>query len=293
MKKLIIIILFIFVSFISFGCKKNYYEFIDLSYGEHERQKLDLYIPHDLKDQEEVGLILYIHGGAWVWGDKSGYTDEIKKRLKNNNVAIATMNYRYASIDISANDIMNDIYHALDKIKAKANEKNIDITKVLLTGHSAGGHLSLLYAYGYQYFEPFTTPIMPVCVVSLSGPTDITNREYYNMSDFGMNLYELFSWLSGHSYNEETYEDAMLDLLNVSPIKYSHSAVPTLLCHGTKDSVVPYSDAVRLDYLLTEDNIDHHFLTFPNSNHGLESDPDMTKEMNKLFNEYIDKYLVK
>ena len=43
--------------------------------------------------------------------------------------------------------------------------------------------------------------------MALSGPTDITNREYYEMPDFGMNLYELLSYLSGHTYNEETYED--------------------------------------------------------------------------------------
>ena len=293
MKKIIIVFLLLFITFISVGCKKDYYEFIDLSYGNHERQKLDLYIPHDLKDKEEVGLVLYIHGGAWVWGDKSSYTDEIKSRLKNGNIACATMNYRYTSKDISASDIMNDIFHALDAIKAKANEYDVNITKVLLTGHSAGAHLSLLYGYGFQYFDPFYSPILPVCVVALSGPTDITNREYYEMPDFGMNLYELFSYLSGHTYNEETYEEALLDLLNVSPIKYTGSGIPTLICHGVKDTVVPYTDAIRLDYLLTEDNIKHDFLSFPNSNHGLESDPDMNKEMKRLFQEYIDEYLVK
>ena len=58
MKKLVIILLLLCISFMSIGCKKNYYEFIDLAYGSHERQKLDL----------------YIHGGAWIWGDKSNNT---------------------------------------------------------------------------------------------------------------------------------------------------------------------------------------------------------------------------
>ena len=49
---------------------------LSLTYGEHERHTVDLCIPKNIK---KTGLVLYIHGGAWVAGDKDMYRDTIKE----------------------------------------------------------------------------------------------------------------------------------------------------------------------------------------------------------------------
>ncbi len=48
--------------------KENDLIFIDEKYGEHERQSFDLFIPAGYGDRD--GLILFIHGGAWIAGVK-------------------------------------------------------------------------------------------------------------------------------------------------------------------------------------------------------------------------------
>ena len=51
----------------------SFMKWTDEAYGEHERQKFDLAVP---KDRSCHGLILFIHGGAWIAGDKEGYRDD-------------------------------------------------------------------------------------------------------------------------------------------------------------------------------------------------------------------------
>ena len=293
MKKVIVLLLLMTITFSLIGCKKksdNYYYYLDLKYGDGEREKLDLYLPFDLKDKEECGLVLYIHGGAWVSGDKSGYKDEIERRVKNGTYAYAAMNYHYIDDEHDGLFIMNEIFHALEKIKETSQSEGINITKVILTGYSAGGHLSLLYAYGFFNFDPFYSPILPVAVISFSGPTNMTNHAYFEASDLGDCSY-YFSMLSGHKYTKETFEDAFPDLMKVSPVNYTDHAVPTLICHGVKDTVVPYSDALYLSQALEREKIDFDFISFENSNHGLDKDPDKWDYAMNLFDEYLKRYL--
>ena len=292
MKKFFLVLVVAIISFGLFSCKtKDYVYYKDAKYGTHKRQKYDLYLPNDMKGTTDGGLVLYIHGGAWVAGDKDGYRSEMEKNAKEGGYAYAAMNYHYIDDETDGFVIMHDVFLALDAIKKKAQENDITLTKVLLTGGSAGAHISLLYAYSYFEVEPFYSPITPTCVVSYSGPTDISNRDYYSMDALSGQAYDLFSKLSGFRYTEETYEDAIPYLLKVSPTYYVSHAVPTIICHGEKDSVVPVSDAHILDNYLTVSNIPHDLILFPNSNHGLESDPDKWEEANNLFKEYMNKYL--
>ena len=57
-------------SLFGFNTEAKSYEYRNLSYGSHERQVLDLNIPKE--NDGEIGLILSIHGGGWVGGDKNG-----------------------------------------------------------------------------------------------------------------------------------------------------------------------------------------------------------------------------
>lgn len=274
----------------------EYLELKDISYGENERHIMDLCLPKD--SDGEVGLVLYIHGGAWIAGDKEGYYDNIKEICQKYGYATAAINYRYLSDTVSMHDIADDIDLSLKKIKEIGNENGININKVLLTGHSAGGHLSLFYAYSRRE----TAPITPVAVVSNCGPVDLTDDNYYYNADLGVNSelgsFETISWLfsiaCGKSFTYETRDSATDELLAVSPISYiDENTVPTVINHGQKDTIVPFSNAVALANKLKQYGVKYDFNIYPNSGHGLSSDKKNKKIAQKLLEEYMLTYLGK
>ena len=267
----------------------NSYIYQNLAYGEHERQNLDLYIPK--KHDGEVGLILMIHGGAWIAGDKSSYSEAIKNWSDNHGYVAASINYRYLSYEVSFDDILDDIESALYCIKAKAAEKGINIDKMLLSGHSAGGHLSMLYAYARKA----SSPIAPAAVVNDSGPTDLLDPNFHNEKATD-DLKNLYTQIASLVYGEPlTLEQAYLanDLLKkASPLYYiDANTVPTVVNHGMKDEIVPYSNAVSLESKLAECGVAHIMNPYPNSGHGLESDPEVKAKSSVDFIEYAKTYL--
>lgn len=262
------------------------YLFEDVSYGEHERQILDLYIPEE--NDGTVGLILMIHGGAWIGGDKSAYTQTAKKVAKDYGYAAASINYRYLSEDVNMYDILADIESAVAKIKALGEEKGVKIEKMLLTGHSAGGHLSMLYAYS----KASVSAIEPVAVVDYSGPTDLTNEEYWTNNLGEGTAAQLISWATGKNITvTEDLTTYRNEILAVSPIAYVNTAVPTVIAHGEKDSIVPYQNAVDLDAALTVADVKHDFVSYPNSDHDLGNDKDCEEKAYSLYIEYAAAYL--
>ncbi len=264
------------------------YVFANMDYGKHERQVLDLAIPES--NDGEVGLVLFIHGGAWIGGDKDGYKDAISNCANNLGYAAAALNYRYLSEDVDLNDIADDIDSALAAIKAKGQEKGVSINKVLLTGSSAGAHLSMFYAYSRKD----TAPITPAAVCSFCGPTDLYDDNYYYGSALGdtQTVCWLMSLACGQTFAIGEKDSAKAALDKVSPITYvSESTVPTILCHGEKDSVVPYSNALSIVEKFEQYGVTYEFISYPNSDHDLGSDPDCAKRADTLLFEYAAKYL--
>lgn len=271
---------------------KNDYVKLNVMYGTHERNVYDLYVPKNAEG--DTGLILFIHGGGWIAGSKDSYKNELISWAER-GYACAALSYRYVSDEYHMDDILDDITACLTSIKAFGYQKGINFNKVLLTGASAGGHLSQLYAYS-RYEE---APVKPAAVVSLCGPVDLTNPELvygteFKGSDLGTaeRICELLSDCCGIDFKPGEEAKAKDALLEISPVTYlNEKCVPTVICHGICDTVVPYSDAVTLDRMLTQYGVRHDLVSFPNSNHGLESDPDCTERMNELFIEYAETYL--
>ena len=260
----------------------------NLSYGTHERQVLDLNIPAD--NDGEIGLVLFIHGGGWIAGDKEGYGKSLEEVSDLYGFASAAMNYRYVSESSDLDDIMDDIDAALALIKQKGEENGVSINKVLLTGGSAGGHLSLLY--GYSRAE--NAPITPVAVVDNCGPSDLNDDNYYTENGLGSDeqIAELFSWAVGESFTYEERASKYELLEKYSPNYYiNENTVPTVINHGMKDNVVPYSNALSLDAKLTEYGVVHVLNAYPDSGHGLEADKENQKKATELFCGYCETYL--
>ena len=103
---------------------------------------------------------------------------------------------------------------------------------------------------------------------------------------------QLFSYASGKNFLYEDRIDAKEALEKISPVFYvNENTVPTVINHGMKDSIVPYSNAVTLDAELTKYGVTHVLNSYPNSDHDLGSDEANKSIANKLLIEYCNTYL--
>lgn len=259
--------------------------------NKNKRQSYDLVFPRNAGGR--MGLVLCIHGGAWVIGNKETYTGSLFQVSEEKGVAAACINYRYVSDNVGFDDLIDDISSALAAIRDKGAKYGVDFDKVLLTGVSAGGHLSLLYAYT----QKDTAPIKPACVVELCGPTDFENMFFYAPEN-GLNksgnpdfTRDIVSNGIGCAIDLSDLDSVREAMKKYSPVNYvNENTVPTVLGHGEQDELVPYGNSFDLNAKLDAFNIEHTFVSFPNSGHGCEDKKSMHKVM-QLFFEYIDKYL--
>lgn len=266
----------------------NCQTFFDLSYGTHERQVVDLCVPYDASG--DIGMVLFIHGGAWISGDKETYEGGMNYGASSLGIATASVNYRYISPDVDLLDVLDDIDAALARVKQEAAKVGVNINKVLLTGDSAGGHLSLLYAYARKN----TAPVTPVAVISNSGPTDLYDDNFYHNNAMGdtATICELMSKACGQYFTYENKESAKAALYSVSPISYvSADCVPTVINHGNADTIVPFSNAVTLDALLTQYGVEHVFNVYQGADHDLGKDEAAKDRADELLFGYIDRFL--
>ncbi len=268
----------------NYGKVNTYY---DVHYGSSEREIYDLVVPKGAKG--ETNLLLMIHGGAWISGDKKGSRDSLVSQAADNGYCAAAINYTYVSGKTDINYILDEITMALKSIKEKGAELGISINKVALYGHSAGGNLSLLYAYSRAQ----EAPVKPVAVFGMSAPTDLTDIQSYIDGDFDeKTAYELFSAACGYMFTKETFEEARPYLEKVSPVTYvTPSSVPTVLAHGKKDTTVSFSQSEKLDVLLTQNGIKHEFVVFPDSGPDLAGDYGQSSRVYSLMAEYANEYL--
>jgi acetyl esterase/lipase len=116
--------------------------YTDISYGTEPSQKFDIYVPKNAN--VKVPLIIFVHGGAWIAGDKSDVS-AIAKLLANQGFVVINMNYRLLPT-FTYPAPLEDMQMVLQWAKQNSEQYKIDTTHIGMSGHSAGGHLVALYA---------------------------------------------------------------------------------------------------------------------------------------------------
>ena len=141
---------------------------LNVAYGADPLQKMDIYLPAN-RTVTGTKVIILVHGGAWVTGDKNDFTtaiDTLKKRMPD--YAVYNINYRLAALPSTnafpAQEM--DVKAAVEFIYSN-RAANLVSDKFVLMGVSAGGHLALLQSYKYQ------SPVKIKAVVDYCGPTDM------------------------------------------------------------------------------------------------------------------------
>ncbi|MBN7814145.1 alpha/beta hydrolase [Algoriphagus pacificus] len=272
MNKLIFKLRFLIVlsfSIVLFSCNNDSenpaaeLEAIDIlneSYGSTAENSMDVYLPAG-RSTSETPLFIYIHGGAWVSGDKSEIqTFRSLVETSFPDYAIISLNYTLLNLGTGAGqfpDQENDIIDAINYILSKTNEWNIS-KNIILAGASAGGHLALLHAYKHQEIGNIQA------VLALFPPTDLVSLYDFNsLTQQGLQIL-----VNGTPDSNPT------GYAQSSPITFVNSnSIPTVFFHGTADIVVPVTQSEILAEKLEENNVPYYFEAYPGEGHGFDFGP--------------------
>ena len=127
--------------------------FVNEKYGEHERNNFDIWLA---KSDKPTPIVIYIHGGGFVGGDKSKYYQSSDwPRFLENGISIATINYRFMNeAPYGILSCMQDSKRMVQYIRHKSEKYNIDKTKIACSGGSAGAGTALWLAFSDDMAEP-------------------------------------------------------------------------------------------------------------------------------------------
>jgi acetyl esterase/lipase len=127
----------------------------NVAYGTHERQVLDFY---KADSDKPTPLLFYIHGGGWVAGDKAKVSD--MEACLAAGISVVSINYRYswqaqlAGVMPPVSWPLEDAARALQFVRSKAGEWNLDKERIGASGGSAGACSSLYLAFHEEMADP-------------------------------------------------------------------------------------------------------------------------------------------
>lgn len=259
----------------------------------------DLYVPGNLNKKKAQKLILCIHGGSWSSGSKDDMT-YLCARYARKGYICATLDYRLFNLSLNTSgtktadaatnmdQLMDDIQACINHIGIYTSKLGYNITKMATTGYSAGGHLALLYAYS----RPDAASIPCKFCFPQVGPADFHREAWapgfmqYPMTN-DMALSDLVP-----GYKDMTPDEKEQAIQHISPISYVNpKTVPTVMTYAAEDVIVGYQHGIRLDKKLTENGVDHVFVTLKKSNHSSEFDSSSVDQYYQYVNQYLKKYL--
>jgi acetyl esterase/lipase len=204
---------------------------ITLSYGPLPEHVVDVRLP---ATDGTAPLVVVVHGGFWKAEWDREHAGPQSEGLASAGYVVATVEYRRVRGGGGWPTTLDDVALLGDTVPglvAGAVGARVDLTRTVLVGHSAGGHLVAWSAARHRL--PAESPwrrstALPVGVVSLAGVLDLQLSEQLGLGDHAAKA------LLGGSAEERPERYAASD-----PARLLPTGVPTVLVHGTADTTVP------------------------------------------------------
>jgi acetyl esterase/lipase len=246
----------------------------DVVFAEHDGTKIvgDLYLP---KGKTKAPVLVAIHGGGWQIGNKQFYR-YWGLFLARAGYAVFSIDYRLGKAGVYPAAVY-DAKAAVQFIRAKAADYNLDPDRIGLIGDSAGAHLSSLVALaGDQFNSAYKDDANAAvsakvkCVIGFYGVYDMYAQWMHDLTARPNDkIAEKFLGMSPMQ-NRRVYFDA-------SPISYAtsdHNQVRFLLIHGTDDDIVdPQTQSGAFLTALTQSGFFVRRIIIPGAGHFWSSDP--------------------
>ena len=207
-------------------------------------QTYDLYLPGNIGEiDRSAPFYLFVHGGAWRRGSKAGHRAKLFAEMAEQGFVVASMNYVLCNDKLGGAhtfaDMLADIDAMVSHLPTLAKAAGISIPRIAIGGSSAGGHLSLLYAYdganpsvlglGLKHAVPVA------CVFTDCGPSDIASPEFmvagldWQKGDV-KGWYGLLCVLAGGRYGKDDFRTTVDRLAKHSPVTLLNGKCPPTIC---------------------------------------------------------------
>lgn len=265
----------------------------DIPYGDGEAQKLDIYVPADA-GKPSYGIVVYLHSGGFTTGDKSD-DDRMLEWLCSKGYVAVGINYTLAGDahpDANVYTQSVEVRDAVPVAVQAAEDLGYHVDRMAMAGGSAGGCLALLYAYR----DADQAPVPVRMVFEGVGPSSFYPEDWtnYGFDKDAVAACAMFSYMSGNTITPDmigtpAYDDAIRDISAL--LWVDRDTVPTVMAYGRYDTFQPYLGSVRLDAALTAAGVEHEYIVFDHSGHGLQNDDDKGREYLQAINEYLDRYM--
>ena len=224
----------------------------------NQENKLDLYVPRDATGPTPV--LMYIHGGGWVGGTKESRVLRILPYLEM-GWAVVNVEYRLGAV-ARAPAAVEDGLCALRWVIRNAEQYNLDASRIVTSGESAGGHLALTTGMipasaGLDRECPGSEELSVAAIINWYGITEVGD-----LLDGANTRSYAVEWMGSLENRVEIAE-------RVSPMTYVRAGLPpTLTIHGDADPTVPYQHALTLHEKLDELGVPNELHTVPGGGHG-------------------------
>ncbi|WP_213277909.1 alpha/beta hydrolase [Chryseobacterium indologenes] len=274
-KNIYIISVCLIMFFLWTGCKEKKIELgkdisfdkeENIHYGNSPEQIMDLYVPNK-KDQGKKDVFIMIHGGGWRSGNKSQLTFfTLSMMQKFPDHIFVNMNYRLTSAtQFGLPNQTDDIKKVTELLKNKLGYN----PSLILLGNSAGGHLSMLYAYQSD------TDKKVKAVINIVGPADL--------SDPGFKNYPEYSFVEKRLVDPRVQKSGISLIDFASPVKWiKENSPPTLSYYGNSDRVIPSTQAKILDSILNKNHVIYESYQFNGGHLDWDKQPNDKLLINKI-----------
>jgi acetyl esterase/lipase len=164
----------------------------DVIYGKTypDVQRLDAYL---VKSTQPTPVLIEIHGGGWRRGSKSQfvYQGNLMEAVLAAGISVVSIDYRLTP-EHRLPAQMEDVVHAVQFVRSRARDWNIDPNRIAALGGSAGAHLAAWIGLHDDLAQPDSTDPTErlssrlTCFVALAGPMDLTRVDPRTLAKAGV-----------------------------------------------------------------------------------------------------------
>ena len=217
----------------------------DYGDGSIRDQTLRVYTPLDIQPEDRRACVFFIHGGGW--GGHPRMLAAQAAWLQRRGYVVVNIHFRSPRKPLTPHDTLRDARAAYRWTMRHADELQIDPQRVVVSGGSAGGHLSLaLFTIALDDDPVIARP--PRGLVLFNPAIDLVD---------------------GWSGGRRKCEQAGIAPRSFSPAHHVHSQLPpTLVLSGETDSVIPPPLIREFQARMKAEGNDCRFIEYPNAGHG-------------------------
>ena len=259
----------------------------DVAYDTADKaQVLDVYLA---KAKKPAPVMVYIHGGGWRAGTKNNVPGYLLRAHAEGWLAVVSVEYRFTQVKPHPAQV-NDCSRAIQFIRHKATEWNLDPARMGVTGGSAGGHLSAYVALRDDLADPMAKD--PVArqssrvafAVPFAGPTD------WGLLNKLEHKHPAYRQLLGYEPGTPVAQMDAAKMRDVSPVTFAtKDDPPVLIVHGDADVIVPVEHAHALEAALKKAGVKVGKVILPNARHNVSGAGDPRAHQPAL--QFIRKHL--